>query len=454
MTQITASIQHAADTEANWIAANPVLIANQIYIASDVFYPNSTVPKIKIGKGLAWNDTEYLMQETLSNLLSEKCLHTWTPTSTFTQGQKFVWQAATNDWRTYIVRNGFTLNAGETPFTNPQKIERIEGDRITDVQQNFRVASSTMTPQKVVVRQSDGKMFATNIGSTSNQFVDIRNYSTNTFFTFSSAQINIGTLIRDIIYIESLDEVWVCANDRFITRINPNTNTVIGSIGSVTATSGGTVIEMFDTPGNFVYIHYIDGTNRIARLDKTSLTSTLIITGTVANNTVNGSFNFNTNCLYAMNPSNRFVIYDCINLTETIITDSVNLSGGSISSEIIGNRLYIGVASHFIAIYDITNPTSPTLQSDRIGLFRARGLKFNPKTFNLYAIMSAPASGDGTYVAVVDLRTNKVVDSHIINGGSNTTTIMYAMSLHNLGNFVLVPFAVATTTQGNKIFTF
>jgi hypothetical protein len=69
--------------------------------------------------------------------------------------------------------------------------------------------------------------------------------------------------------------------------------------------------------------------------------------------------------------------------------------------------------------------------------------------------MSAPANGDGTYVAVVDLRTNKVVDSHIINGSfMNTAGIVYAMSLHDLGNFVFVPFVVGTTTQGNKIFTF
>lgn len=77
MTQIVASIQHAADTEANWIAQNPILIANQIYVATDVFYPSSTVPKIKIGKGDPWNDTQYLLDGTVSsiiNLISGKTL--------------------------------------------------------------------------------------------------------------------------------------------------------------------------------------------------------------------------------------------------------------------------------------------------------------------------------------------------------------------------------------------
>jgi len=60
MTAITASIQHARDTESNWSANNPNLLEGMIYISSDVFYPGTTSPKLKIGTGAAWAVSDYL----------------------------------------------------------------------------------------------------------------------------------------------------------------------------------------------------------------------------------------------------------------------------------------------------------------------------------------------------------------------------------------------------------
>jgi hypothetical protein len=234
MTQITASIQHASDTETNWIAANPILIPNQIYIASDVFYPNSTVPKIKIGKGLAWNDTEYLMQETLSNLLSEKSLHTWTPTSTFTQGQKFIWKSPNGDWRTCIVKAGQTLNAGETPFTNPDKIEYVDYQFFknrTVIKNNFAGAYYYRA-----IDVGNGKMVAMNFNTSSfqifNYLPSTNNYNLLAQLTFPHSITTTGPAI--VKYIGFLNEFWLITrgttNNNLITRVNATTNTIIGTL--------------------------------------------------------------------------------------------------------------------------------------------------------------------------------------------------------------------------------
>lgn len=382
-------------------------------------------------------------------------LHTWTNTSVFLEGQKFVWQSPHGDYRTYIVKSGQTLNVSETPFTNPEKIKRIDGNVLTNSQNySLRVNSNESQAQKVVVRPSDGKMFSTNINTTNNTVVVIRNYNNSSLVQSLSTTINIGTTIRDIIYIDSLNEVWVCANNRFITRINATTNTIIGGIDSIEATTGGTVIEMFDST-NFVYIHYLDSTNRIQAIDKTTLTSTLIFTSTIANNTTNGIYNESSNCIYAMNPSNRFIIYNLNTLTQTIITDSTNLNQGTISSEIIGNVLYLGVFGGYIVKYDITNPTSPVLIGN-IGLFRARSLRYNQKTNHLYVLNGSPGFNTNSAISVVDLENNRVVYSnYIININSNNSILKYNIQINYFGDFVIVPFCTITAgITGNLIYLY
>lgn len=60
MTILTGSIQLARDTEANWTAANPVLLAGAIYVSTNVFYGSTNSPKFKIGNGTSnWVATDY-----------------------------------------------------------------------------------------------------------------------------------------------------------------------------------------------------------------------------------------------------------------------------------------------------------------------------------------------------------------------------------------------------------
>ncbi len=55
----------------------------------------------------------------------EDKLLTWSSSRSFTQGQKFIWRSIFGDLRIYEVLPGQTLNAGETPFTNPEKVEMV-----------------------------------------------------------------------------------------------------------------------------------------------------------------------------------------------------------------------------------------------------------------------------------------------------------------------------------------
>ena len=61
MSTITAKIQLRRDTSANWTANNPILLAGEMALSTDVLYTGTDQPRYKIGNGVdAWLDLDYV----------------------------------------------------------------------------------------------------------------------------------------------------------------------------------------------------------------------------------------------------------------------------------------------------------------------------------------------------------------------------------------------------------
>jgi hypothetical protein len=61
MSTITATIQLRRDTAANWTSNNPVLLAGEIALTTDVFYTGTDQPRQKIGNGVdTWLNLDYI----------------------------------------------------------------------------------------------------------------------------------------------------------------------------------------------------------------------------------------------------------------------------------------------------------------------------------------------------------------------------------------------------------
>lgn len=61
MSTITAQIQLRRDTSANWTANNPILLAGEMALSTDVLYTGTDQPRYKIGNGVdAWLDLDYV----------------------------------------------------------------------------------------------------------------------------------------------------------------------------------------------------------------------------------------------------------------------------------------------------------------------------------------------------------------------------------------------------------
>lgn len=61
MSTITAQIQLRRDTSANWTTNNPVLLAGEIALTTDVFYAGTDQPRQKIGNGVdTWLNLDYI----------------------------------------------------------------------------------------------------------------------------------------------------------------------------------------------------------------------------------------------------------------------------------------------------------------------------------------------------------------------------------------------------------
>jgi len=61
MSTITAQIQLRRDTSANWTSNNPILLAGEMALSTDVFYTGTDQPRYKIGNGVdAWLNLDYV----------------------------------------------------------------------------------------------------------------------------------------------------------------------------------------------------------------------------------------------------------------------------------------------------------------------------------------------------------------------------------------------------------
>jgi hypothetical protein len=61
MSTITAKIQLRRDTSANWTSNNPILLAGEMALSTDVFYTGTDQPRYKIGNGVdTWLNLDYV----------------------------------------------------------------------------------------------------------------------------------------------------------------------------------------------------------------------------------------------------------------------------------------------------------------------------------------------------------------------------------------------------------
>lgn len=61
MSTITAQIQLRRDTSANWTSNNPILLAGEMALSTDVFYTGTDQPRYKIGNGVdTWLNLDYV----------------------------------------------------------------------------------------------------------------------------------------------------------------------------------------------------------------------------------------------------------------------------------------------------------------------------------------------------------------------------------------------------------
>jgi hypothetical protein len=156
--------------------------------------------------------------------LQDGVLYTWTNTSVFTQGQKFIWQSPHGDYRTYIVRTGQTLNAGETPYTNPEKVNPLS-------EISFNVVAGRFPTQII-----GGNVIGNNkiFGVRSNTQYQINAIpDVDEVATLNPAAT--GT-VQASIYISSIDQVWTIWDNGNIYRVNGLTNTAIGTLSAPVST--------------------------------------------------------------------------------------------------------------------------------------------------------------------------------------------------------------------------
>jgi hypothetical protein len=211
-------------------------------------------------------------------------LYTWTPTSTFTEGQKFAWQAATNNWIIYVVRNGFTLNAGETPFTDPEKVDKLNPFSTFSLKYmtlnpgNINNGNGLLGLQNWLYDEVNDKYVIAGGPNTDNVIIFTRP-NVNEIYTGITG-INCGHDVMRVVYINN--EYWAINNNvagtLTITRINAVTNTIIGTFTSTYSgtLSGGNYIVR----NNRLYYASFQSTSsffRLYEIDSITLTTTLLI---------------------------------------------------------------------------------------------------------------------------------------------------------------------------------
>jgi hypothetical protein len=313
--------------------------------------------------------------------IANNILHTWTPTSTFTEGQKFIWQAATNDWRTYVVRNGFTLNAGETPFTNPEKVDKINPFNTFSLQYMTTHSGGGVNANGFLGLQNwlyDGinDKYVIAGGSTSDNVLIFTRPNANEIYS-TITNINCGHDVMRVVYINN--EYWAIndnvAGTLTITRINAVTNTIIETF---TSTYSGTISGGYIVRDNKLYYATAQSTVsffRLYEINPITFTTTLLINQTTSSgftymvwwfDEVNGFICTSTNA------GNSFRVYN-INTYTLIGTYNVPIltSNANINSPIYASdgKTYVLLGQNVtgMGVFEI-NPSngSPTLKF-RIG---------------------------------------------------------------------------------------
>jgi hypothetical protein len=301
-------------------------------------------------------------------------LFTWTNTSVFTEGQKFAWQAATNDWRTYIVRNGFTLNAGETPFTNPEKVDKINPFNTFSLKYmtvnpgNTNNGNGLLGIQNWLYDEINDKYVIAGGPNTDNVIIFTRP-NHNEIYT-NITNINCSHDVIRVVYINN--EYWAItsvAGTLTITRMNAVTNTIIGTF---TSTYSGTI-----SGGNYIVrnnrLYYVTFQStvslfRLYEIDSTTLTTTLLIDQTTGSgftymvwwfDEVNGFICTSTN------GANTFRVY---NINTYALIGTYNMP-------------YFGNMTHYIQpIYASNGKTYIIFSQSNVGVGGLRILEINPST--------------------------------------------------------------------------
>lgn len=296
----------------------------------------------------------------------EDKLLTWSSSRSFTQGQKFIWQSPHGDYRTYIVRSGQTLNAGETPFTHPKKVEQISGNKVEEIAGVRGFQSGTNDEWVFDVNPNNGSICGGHMVTTT-----ISIQVKNSFGHYSSEIITGGWgNPACITYIESLNEFWVLlstGSTGHIYRIDGTTNTVISPfipLADYSQTTSPTVFtSLLDGKNtNFAYVVARDATNwHIYQIDKTTRLGTKRWTRAGAN-TGQGIF-YDGYIYIGVNNAGHFTIVDTNSPSLTVpttITDTTNLTPIEGTMCAYDNILLIPTTSSPAAAYDITNRLNPT----------------------------------------------------------------------------------------------
>jgi hypothetical protein len=312
----------------------------------------------------------------------EDKLLTWSSSRSFTQGQKFIWQSPHGDYRTYIVRSGQTLNAGETPFTHPGKVERIDRGRIVTVDTIIQSGSAVITNPVFDIRFSDKKLMTCMVNTTALRIVqedNIGNLSVLATLTASAA-------VWDVLFIPSINEFWALTLTT-IERYDANTNTLIGSL-PLTGIAPSSVYQLIlDETRGYVYVLYLETTTRLIRFD----ISTLSIVGSVVNTGSNaarhGVLNEPTGYLYLSSTGTGTRIVDVVawSTLSVVIFNIPNV--GSVNKPFLlpNNQICYNYASGNSQIYELnTDPNIPTLVSTLRMSSRTIYGAYSPKTNYFY----------------------------------------------------------------------
>jgi hypothetical protein len=294
------------------------------------------------------------------SIQSQDVLYTHNISGSYTEGQKFIWQSPHGDYRTYIVRTGQTLAAGETPFTNAEKLIRIDGRRL--IKSDNAIASGIANSAIITfdINKTNKKIMLGTVGTTSLRIIQEDASGSLSVLATLTASGN----LNDILYISSINEYWVLISST-IDRYDASTNTSIGSIslsGVITPTAAYQLV--LDATRGYVYVIYFQTTTRLLRVDIATLAIDSNIVNPNSNAGRGGMLNESTGYLYMSSTGTGTRIVD-VAAWANLSTYTFNITGivGALGYPFLlpGNRIVYLSTNIEPQVFDLTDPQIPSL---------------------------------------------------------------------------------------------